>query len=113
MGGISGMRMRMVTLLSGGRERCRLWCNACEGGRLDSTPYSWFLVRELANNRRSCLQTESPRCRSEYFSGGLCIALTIGLFVAAVELAVLFPVRAGPATKSADGKGPALFIDTN
>lgn len=58
-------------------------------------------------------QAESLHCRLEYFSGGLCIALTIGLFVAAVELAVLFPVLAGTATKAADGEGPALFIDAN
>jgi hypothetical protein len=57
---------------------------------------------------------ESPRCRrDEYFSRGFCIALTIGLSVAAVELAVLLPVLAGAATDVADGEWPALLVDAN
>lgn len=43
----------MTSLLSCRRERCRLWCNACKGSGLDSTPNSCFLARELANNSRS------------------------------------------------------------
>lgn len=73
----------------------------------------------FSSPRVSEQQPFSPSKRShlvavhEYFSGGLRIALTIRLFVAAVELAVLFPGLAGATTEAADGEGSALFVDAN
>jgi hypothetical protein len=48
----------------------------------------------------------------EYFSRGLCIALTIGLF-ASVELAMLFACLAGAAANTAYCVGPTLLVDPN
>lgn len=45
-----------------------------------------------------------------YFCRGLCIALTIGLFVA-IELAMLFPVLARATTDTAHRERPTLLVD--